>query len=68
MIDFEMTVVVLEFALAVKWSTFGIETDKRTQIVEKLDLLLSLEQFGMLKFPAALLKKLKSNIVNWNFV
>ena len=67
MIDFEMTVVVLEFALAVKWSTFGTEIDKRTQTVEKLDLLLSLEHFGMLKFPAALLKKLKSNIlINWN--
>ena len=58
MIDFEMTVVVLEFALAVKWSTFGIETDKKTQSAEKLGLLLSLEHFGMLKFPAALLEKL----------
>ena len=58
MIDFEMTVVFLEYALAVKWSTFGIETDKMTLTVERQDLMLSLEHFGMLKLPAALLEKL----------
>ena len=37
MIGFEMTGEFLESVLAVKWLTFEIETDKKTQIVEKQD-------------------------------
>ncbi len=58
MIDFEMMVFeFLESALAVKWSTFEIETDKTTQIVEKQDLLCCREHFGMQKSPVVPLKK-----------